>query len=203
MIKKYIILISAILVISIFTSTSSASLLSTKAGLFERLQESTIFRKIVERLSQVTTNIENSISNDADEDNDIPESDGPEEDVLMPEKIDVDGEVTPDNGNEVATEENDPGETPTVDTNGEEGATLNDEVTVDENGEVGTANNITVEQDGETGRTLERVIEIVKEHSVIIGAMLERIVERTFASGTTESDGVVESIVDNVVVTDD
>ena len=33
--------------------------------------------------------------------------------------------------------------------------------------------------------------------------MLERIVERTFASGTTESDGVVESIVDNVVVTDD
>ena len=171
MIKKYIILISAILVIGIFTSTSSASLLSTKAGLFERLQESTIFRKIVERLSQVTTNIENSISNDADEDNDIPESDGPEEDVLMPEKIDVDGEVTPDNGNEVATEENDPGETPTVDTNGEEGATLNDEVTVDENGEVGTANNITVEQDGETGRTLERVIEIVKEHSVIIGAM--------------------------------
>jgi len=202
MIKKYMILISAVLVIAIFTSTSSASLLSTKARLYEILQENTTFRRIVERISQITTSVEDSISNDADEDIDIPESEGPEEDVLLPETIDVDGEITPDNGDEVVVEEDDSEENPTVDTNGEEGTTLNDEPTIDENGEVEATNDITVEEDGEEGRTIDRIIEVVTETNTVFGDVLQRIVERTYAPGTTESNGSAENIVDNVVVTD-
>jgi len=178
MIKKYIILISAILVILMLASTSSASFLFSKGEIYERLQESSIFRNALDRVSQIISHDDSSVS------------------------IDIIGEVTPDNRDAVVVEENDLGETTTVDVNGEEGATLNDVVIVDENGEEGATNEITVDEDGENGRTIERVIDIITENNVVIGTVLQRIIERTFAPGTTESSGVTENIVDNVVVTD-
>ncbi len=88
----------------------------------------------------------------------------------------------------------------TIDADGSEGTTLFNESTVVENGDVGTTNEITVEKDGETGNTLERVINIIIEHNEQFGARLQRVVERTFAYGTTMSDGVAENIVQTVVV---
>lgn len=189
MIKKYVVIMSLILVILMFTSIGSASFLSSRTKIYERFQENSIFRKVLDRLTQSisqNSNIASINTGENDEDDDLIDQDGPDEDVLLPDVIDVVGEVTPDNGDEVVTEEDDLGETPTIDINGPEGTTLNDEPTVN--------------QDGENGRTLERVIEIVTENNEIFGAMLEKVVERTFAPGTTESNGIAEAIIDTVVV---
>ena len=56
MIKKYMILICAILVIIIFTSTSNASFLFSKGGIYERFQERLAFKKILDRISIDNTN---------------------------------------------------------------------------------------------------------------------------------------------------
>jgi len=190
MMKKYVILLSAILVILMFASTSSASFSFLNSGICERLQENPVFRNVLLRISQIVAN----------SDNDLMNSDGQTENVILQETTDVDGEITPDNGNEVVIEEDDAGETPTIDIDGEEGATLNEEQTVVENGEVGTTGNITVEIDGEYGRTIERVIEIITENTVNVGTILQRVVDRIYAPGTTESDGIAENVVDTVVV---
>ena len=189
MIKKYVLVPAVLLIILLFTSTSTASLLSSKQSIYERFQENSVFGNLLEKISQIVSYNDNNmaIEADSDDEDDLMDSDGPEEDVLLPEEtVNVDGEITPDDGNELVVEDGDLGDNPTIDIDGKEGATLNDEVTV--------------ETDGEEGRTLVRIIDIITENNEKIGAMLQKVVERTFAPGTTESEGVAENIVDTVVV---
>lgn len=188
MIKKYILVLAVLLIILLLTPTTTASLLSSKSKIFEILQENSAFGKLFGRISQFVFY--------KDDNNDEPMNpDGPKDDVHLP-KI-IDGEVTPDDGNETVEYKDDFEDSPNMDTNGKEGATLNNESKVIEDG---VANETTVEKDGEKGKTLERVIEIITEYNGKLGTMLQRVVERTFAPGTTESDKVAENIVDTVVV---
>lgn len=188
MIKRYLLVVSVFLVIILFTSTSTASIVSSRQRILQRFQQNSVFTKILEKLSQIASSNDNSISTDSDEDedDDIMEEDGPEENILLPKIWNMVGEITPDDGDDPVVEENDLGETPTIDIDGEEGAYLNDEPTIDIN--------------GENGRTIDRVIEIITECNEKFESVLEKVVERTFAPGTTESDGVAENIVDTVVV---
>jgi len=207
MIKKYLMLISIIFVIALFTSTSSASYLFLKGEIYEKLKEKSTFRNALERIPNIISKVEKIElidSDESDEDNDLIELDSPKKEPvyteILKETIDIIGELTPDNGNEAVVEENYLGETTTVDINGEEGTTLNDAVIVDENEKVEDTSKITVEKDGQTGRILEKVIEITQSN-VVIGKLLQTVVEHTtYASGTTDSSGIVENIVDNVVV---
>ena len=192
MIKKYVILISAILAIAIFISTSSASILSTREKMLERIHENAFLNRAYERILQISSNNDNSV-----------DSGSSREGNSLQETIDIDGNVTPDNGNKVVVEENDLGDNTTIDINGKEGTTLNDKPIVDENGEVGITNGIIVKEEGENGNTIDKIIEIVTEHNVVLGTALQRVVEHTFAPGTTESVGVSENIVDTVMVVGD
>ncbi len=220
MIKKYVMLISAILVILMFTSTSSALFLFSEGKIYERLPENSLLKNILDRLSQVASDRTDSMSIDTDDDeededdeeydDDDPE-DSLEEDVLLPETIDIVGEITPDDGNEPV---DDLEETTTIDSDGEVGATQG-EWTVDSDGDDGAASNEitidegewTVDHDGEGG-TLERFVKIVTELNGKLGAMLERVIERTVATdengiSSPGPDGSAENNKVDVVVTDD
>lgn len=191
MIKKYILVVLAVLlVILLLTPTTTASLISSKSKIYEILQENSAFSRLFGRISQLVFY--------KDDNNDEPmDPDGPKDDVNPPKIVDVDGEVTPDDGNETVVSKDVFEDSPNIDTNGKQGATLNNESKVIEN-EV--ANETTVDKESEKGKTLERVIEIITEYNGKLGTMLQRVVERTFAPGTTESDKVAENIVDTVVV---
>ena len=192
MIKKYVMLISAILVIIMFTSTSSASFLFSKEKMYERLSENSLLKNILDRFSQVNKGIvsdnadkEDVAYDDSEYDDGMTDSDdGPEEDVLLPKIWNLVGEKTPDSGNEPV---NDSEETQSV--------------------------KWTVDHDGEGG-TLERFVKIVTEHNVKLGAMLERVIKCTvstdengFFSGTNwiagETVGTAENYKADVVVLTD
>ena len=209
MIKKYVMIIAMLLVILMFTSTSTASFLFPMGKIYEMLPENSPLKNILDRLSQVISNNNDIVSNDADEeddeDDDMMDTDDPlEEDVLLPETIDIVGEITPHEGNYIDVDDSE--ETTTIDLDGEVGATQG-EWTVDSDGDEGAANNEvtidesewTVDHDGEGG-TLERFVKIITEHNEKFGGMLQRVVERTFAPGTTESDGTAENDIVGVVV---
>ena len=201
MIKKYIMMLAVLIVILMFTSTSSASFLLFREKMYERLSENSPLKNMLDRFFQFTSDREDSMSidtNDVDDgEYDDDSETGPEEDVLLPKIWNVVGEITPDDGNETV---DDLEETPVVDVNGEGGTTVNDDPTVEENGEVGINNESTVEENGENGSTVDGLIEIVTKRNVVLGEILQRVVERTFAPGTTESDEIAENIVDTVVV---
>ena len=197
MIKKYVMLISAILVILMFTSTSSASFLSSKEKIYERLSENSLLKNILDRFSQVASDGKDSMSIDTDDDdgNDDDSEDGKEEDVLLPKIWNMVGEITPDGGNEPV---DDLEETTTIDSDGEIGATQDD---------------WTVEK-GTTTVKLERFVKIVTELNGKLGTMLERVIERTvatdengFFSGTNwiagETVGTAENNKADVVVLTD
>lgn len=211
MIKKYVTILAILLAILMFTSTSTASFLSLKGKIYERLQENSAFKKVLERISQIVSYNDNIASTDADkddedeEDDDLMDTDDPlEEDILLPKIWNLVGEKTPDDGNEPV---DDSEETAVIDVQDDKDETTQqDELTVDLdgnkeaiNGEAIDKGEWTVEHDGEGG-TLDRFVKIFTERNVKLGAMLQRVVERTFAPGTTESDGVAENIVDTVVV---
>jgi len=189
MIKKYVMVALALLVFLMFVSTSSASSLFSKGQIYERLLEKSVFKKIFDRYYQVTSNNADSISKDAD--------DNGGKDGLLSETIDIVGEKTPYEGNYIDVNNSD--DTSTIDGDNENGTTQNT-VTVD--GDVVVNNNMTVEKDGKERRRiiLERIVDVVIEHNGKLGAILERVIERTYAPGTTASDGPAENIVSNVVV---
>jgi len=234
MIKKYIMLISAILVILIFTSTSSASFLFPKGNIYERLPENSPLKNILNKFSQVIiSNKDNSISidedmeDDANNDEDDSEyddgehdeeidPDGPKEDVILPKIWNMVGEKTPDDGDEPVIDSE---KTTTIDSDGEVGATQDDEWTVDSDGDEGTTSNDittsdyiaegewTVEAKPITVK-LERFVKIVTEINGNLGALLQRVIERNVATdengvSSSVSGGSVENdIVDNVVLMD-
>ena len=191
MIKKYVMSISAILVILMFTSTSSASFLFSKEKIYDMLPENSPLKNIVDRFSQIiVSNSDTSMLiddgkeddetddegeyDDGEHDDEI-DPDGPEEDVLLPKVWNMVGEVTPDDGDEPVEGSE---EITTIYSDDEVGAT-SDGMTIDE-GEW------TVDHDGEGG-ALERFIKIVTERNIKIGVMLEQVIKRTI---TTDENGI-------------
>jgi len=214
MIKKYLMIILGIFLIIMLTSTSSASFLFSNKEIYRNFQAPSRFKIILEELSKVTIFKNNNdalvVSNDNDDyedcdegdedyDDDI-EPDDPEEDVLLPKIWNLEGEKTPDDGDEEVVEEEALEENPTIDLNGEEGRTLNEVETVIENGVEEVINEIIVEEDGEEGETIDRVIEIVKDNNQKIGDMLQKVIEHSYAPGTT-AGGTSENIVRNSIIT--
>ena len=211
MIKKYLMIIAGLLVIIMFTSTSSASFLLSEEKIYELLPENSSLKKIIDRLSQIASDVKDSISTDTNDEyydgNDVDDGDvddgdvddgkydddfedSPEENVILPKTGTVDGEITPDNGNDPVddSDENTTIET-TIDPDSDD-ETIQDEWTVDYNGE---------------GGTLERFVKIVTEINGNIGAFLERVIERTVATdengiSSQGSDGSAENNVVDVVV---
>ncbi len=213
MIKKYIMVMAVLLAILIFTSTSNASFLPSRI-IYERFPENSALKNILNRLSQVISNNNDIVSNDVDEDDgvsiDIDEDDGeyddddsedgPKEDVLLPNVLEEGFYWTPDGGNEPVDNSE---ETSTVDSDGKDGVTQDDEWTVDSDGDEGAASNeITVPDYIAEGEwTVRQFVKTVTERNVKLGGMLQRVVERTtFAPGTTESGGTAENDIVDVVV---
>jgi hypothetical protein len=207
MIKRYVLLIAMIVTILVFTSTSTASFLFSKGKMYENLPKNLPLYTILDRLSQVISDnndIElNDVQDNDDEDDDLVNSDGPLEDVLLPETIDIDGEITPYEGNYIEINESE--ETATIDSDEEVGLTQG-EWTIDSAEDKGTASHETtiaeaewtVDYDGEGG-TLKRVVEIVTEVNGNLGARLERVIAHTTSSsdsvGTTEVPITAEIVV--------
>ena len=149
---------------------------------------------------------------DGEHDDEI-DPDGPNKkgvDNLLPKIWEVGFYWTPDGGNEPVVEPSNTIDTPdgyedgvssgdgTIDY--PDGATQ-DEWTVDSDGDEGATNEIiTIDEDGTEDVTIEQLIEVTTSCNVEIGTMLQRVVEHTYAPGTTESTGVAENIVDTVVV---
>ena len=125
MIKKYVMLISAILVILMFTSTSTASFLFSEGKIYEQLPENSPLRNILDRFSQViVSNNDNSmlIDDDKEEDETDDEDDGEYDDgehddeidhsspdkkgvdTLLPNVLEEGFYWTPDGGNEPVVE---------------------------------------------------------------------------------------------------
>ena len=193
-IKKYVMMISVLLVMLMFTSTSTASFVFSKGKIYEMLPENSAFKRILDKLSQIASNNDAGVLIDTDEDDgeddDMMDTDDPlKEDVLLPKIWDLVGEKTPDDGNEPV---DDSEETlNTIDPPDGDEEAINGE-TIDE-GEW------TVEAETPTVK-LERFVEIVMGRNVKLGGMLQRLVEHTFAPGTTESDGTAENDIVGVVV---
>ena len=208
MIKKYVMIVAVLLVIIMFTSTSTASFLFSKGSIYERLPENSPLKNILDRFSQVISNNNDIVSNDADEDDSEEEDDGeyddeidpdgPKEGGLLPKIWDMVGEKTPYEGNYI-DEGDDENITNTIDhPDGDNDGVVVDNGTVNPDKDVNATNGLTIDE-GEWTVKLERFVEIVMERNVKLGGMLQRVVERTFAPGTTESDGTAENDVVGVV----
>lgn len=201
-------IVAVLLVIIMFTSTSTASFLFSKGSIYERLPENSPLKNILDRFSQVISNNNDIVSNDADEDDSEEEDDGeyddeidpdgPKEGGLLPKIWDMVGEKTPYEGNYI-DEGDDENITNTIDhPDGDNDGVVVDNGTVNPDKDVNATNGLTIDE-GEWTVKLERFVEIVMERNVKLGGMLQRVVERTFAPGTTESDGTAENDVVGVV----
>ena len=205
-IKKYVMIIAMLLAILMFTSTSTASFLFSEGGIYERLPENSPFKTMLDRLYQVAYNNDDDVALDAAEEDDETddEDDGEEDDGEYDDEIDPDGledkrlpkiwennvYITPDGGDKPVIDSE---ETTTIDSDGEVGATQ-DEWTVDSDGDEGAASNeITIAEGEWTVEAkpmtvkLERFVKIVTELNGNLGAMLQRVIERTVA---TDENGI-------------
>jgi len=204
MIKKYVMIISVLLVMLMFTSTSTASFVFSNEKIYKFLPENLVFREILDKFSQIASdnddgehdgeNDDEYDDGDADDENDDEYDDGPEKDVLLPKIWEEGFYWTPDDGNE-----------PVDDSDVDDGGAVWNNGTVDSDGDEGVASNeITIPDyidKGEWTVDLDRVVEIVTEHNVKIGAMLQRVIKRTI---TTNGEGgtVKNDIVGHVIDTD-
>ena len=210
MIKKYAMIIAVLLVILMFTSTSSASFLFSEGKIYERLRENSPLKTMLDRLYQVAYNNDDDVALDVEEDDETDDEDdgeyddddsedGPEEDMLLPKIWNMVGEITPYEGNYI-DEGDDENITNTIDhPDGDDDGVVVGNGTVNPDKDVNATNGLTIDE-GEWTVKLERFVEIVMERNVQLGGMLQRLVERTFAPGTTESDGTAENDVVGVVV---
>ena len=209
MIKKYVI-IAMLLAILMFTSTSTASFLFSEGKIYEGLPENSPLKTMLDRLYQVAYNNDDDVALDVEEDDEtddedddeIDPDDSPEEDVLLPKIWNMVGEITPYEGN-YTDEGDDENITNTIDhPDGDDDGVVVGNGTVNPDKDVNATNGLTIDE-GEWTVKLERFVKIVTELDGDIGALLQRVVERTFAPGTTESDGTAENdVVDDIVLTD-
>lgn len=232
MIKKYAMIIAVLLVILMFTSTSSASFLFSEGKIYEGLPENSLLKTMLDRLYQVAYNNDDDdddddVALDVDEDDETDDEDdgeyddemdpddGPEEDVLLPNVLEEGFYWTPDNENKSVNDSEDTSNT--IDhPDGDDGGVVWGNETVDSDGNEGTASNETTIPDyiDEGKWTVEQFVEIVTERNVKLGALLERVIECTvatdengFFSGTNwikgEAVGTVKNgIVGHVITTD-
>jgi len=156
MIKKYAMIIAVLLVILMFTSTSSASFLFSKGNVYERLPENSPLKNILDRFSQViVSNNDNSVSIDDDKEDDETDDeddgeyddgehddeidpDGPKEDGLLPKIWEKNVYITPDGGDEPVLDSE---ETTTIESDGSIAGATQEEWTVDSDGGKGVASN--------------------------------------------------------------
>jgi len=197
MIKKYVFILAVLLILLLCSFTSIASTPSFRERIHERLQVTSAYRQILERISQIVADNEGDREEiDADEDDDIEDEDAEYDDHS--ETRNVDGKMTPDHGDEPVIYSDTLDDTSTIDIDGEEGTTLNDETTVVENGDIGITNDMIVDPEGE-GRTLDRVIEIITGYNEVIGELFVRVVERAISSNLIESGAAENNVVNTVV----
>ena len=217
MIKKYAMIIAVLLVILMFTSTSSASFLFSEGKIYEGLPENSLLKTMLDRLYQVAydnddddddvaldveEDDETDDEDDGEYDDEMDPDDGPEEDVLLPKIWNMVGEITPYEGN-YTDEGDDENITNTIDhPDGDDDGVVVGNGTVNPDKDVNATNGLTIDE-GEWTVKLERFVKIVTELDGDLGALLQRVVERTFATGTTDSGGTVENdVVDDIVLTD-
>ena len=212
-------IIAVLLVILMFTSTSSASFLFSEGKIYEGLPENSLLKTMLDRLYQVAYNNDDDdddddVALDVDEDDETDDEDdgeyddemdpddGPEEDVLLPKIWNMVGEITPYEGN-YTDEGDDENITNTIDhPDGDDDGVVVGNGTVNPDKDVNATNGLTIDE-GEWTVKLERFVKIVTELDGDLGALLQRVVERTFATGTTDSGGTVENdVVDDIVLTD-
>ena len=203
----------SLMIISVFfflfllcIATSTAELTTSNEKVYSRLRQHSMFYRALSMLSNPDTCIDSPLSNEADVDIDLPDSD-PLDDVLLPETISVEGPVTSDNGNEPVTpsydSSYDSADSPTVDVDGPEGQTLQDSPwTVDEPGVDEVVSNVVVVDNGETDIRINKVVENFISCNGEIGTLFKPIIERIYASGTGPG-GTATSVVSNVVVQGD
>ncbi|GAF96597.1 unnamed protein product, partial [marine sediment metagenome] len=118
---------------------------------------------------------------------------------------DIDGEITHHEGN-YTDEGDDENITNTIDhPDGDDDGVVWGNGTVNPDGDVNATNGLTIDEGVWTVK-LEWFVEIVMERNVLLGALLERVIERTVSSDTNSissgSGGTAENEVDVVVVTD-
>ena len=171
MIKKYVMIIAVLLVILMFTSTSTASFLSTKGKIYERLPENSAFKRILDKLFQIASNNDDGVLIDTDEDDgeeeddgeydDEIDPDGPKDGGLLPKIWDMVGEKTPDDGNESVDDSeetlntidppdgDDDGvvwDNGTVDPDGDDDGVVWDNGTANPDGDVNATNGLTIDE---------------------------------------------------------
>ncbi|MCJ2534161.1 MAG: hypothetical protein LN364_02885 [Candidatus Thermoplasmatota archaeon] len=214
MIKKYAMIIAVLLVILMFTSTSTASFLFSEGKIYEGLPENSPLKTMLDRLYQVASNNDDDVALDVEEDDETDDEDdgeyddemdpddSPEEDVRLPKIWNMVGEITPYEGN-YTDEGDDENITNTIDhPDGDDDGVVWNNVTVNPDKDVNATNGLTIDE-GEWTVKLERFVKIVTELDGDLGTLLQRVVERTFATGTTDSGGTVENdVVDDIVLTD-
>jgi hypothetical protein len=208
MIKKYVMIVAVLLVILMFTSTSTASFGSYEGNVYEMLREKfqkdSAIKNMFDKLSQVISDQKDSMSIDTDDEDDEDDDgndgeyddgehdgdpDDQKEDGLLPKIWVLDGEKTPHEGN-YTDEGDDENITNTIDHPSGDGVVVWDNGTVNPDGNVNATNGITigegewtVEHDGEGG-TLERFVEIVMECDEKLGALLQWVID-----GSTDGNG--------------
>ncbi|MFH1102000.1 MAG: hypothetical protein V1726_08220 [Methanobacteriota archaeon] len=170
--KKYFLYASVLIVLFMMMSISSASVRGSSSGIYERLSRDSLLKKLVNRVTQVRSSTDNSLST---------------------ETSNIIGDKTPYDGNHI--DEGNTEDTPTIDQ--ENGSTNN---TIIENGKEGT-NKPSIDPDGPVGRTiLERVVNIVIEQNGNLGATLQRVIERIYAPGTTAGSDNAAAVIETTVV---
>ena len=194
----------SLMIISVFfflfllcVATSTAALTTSNEKVYSRLRQHSMFYRALTMLSNAYTDSTQSI--EADENDDVPVPDQIE-DVLLPETNNVDGVVTPDDGNAPVNPSDDSADSPNIDVDGTQGQTLQDSLwTVDEPGVDEVASDVVVVDNGETDIRINKVVENFISCNGEIGTLFKPIIERIYASGTGPG-GTATPVVSNVVL---
>jgi len=216
MIKKYVMIVAVLLVIFMFTSTSTASVVSGRGKIYEMLQENfhkyPVIKNIIEKFSQVVSDNDDSVPIYTDDDNDGDDEDyddgehddeidpdGPKEDVLLPKVWNIVGEITPDGGNEPVEDLEETSNTIDLPDGDEDGA-LSSDGTIDLNGKEGAvvANEKIIDKNGGEGVITEKWTVDEGEWTVKLDRIVEIVTKLNGKLGV-----FLERVIEHTVDTDE
>lgn len=192
--KKIVVLISILLTLSIFITSSSASLLFSDTKIYKNLPENSKLRQIFDLIEKSKSKIYNDNQLNSTSDTSY-----------------IDGENTANEDSIINTTQ----DANIIELNGTIGVEEN-LVTINENGEGGqTISENTTDKDGKVGQVLKKIIEIITEQNGKVGELLQKVVFRSYASskepnaegiiidGDGNSGGIATTDISNVVVEGD